>query len=109
MKIIYNSLIPFKGFLAINLFGVIFARKGNTLSSRVLNHERIHTAQMRELLYVPFYLIYLLEWIFRLIFCSGNAYRNLSFEKEAFENDSDFSYLARRPRFTQWRINQTAK
>lgn len=103
MRIIYNSLIPFKGFLAINLFGIIFIRKGNTLSSRVLNHERIHTAQMRELLYVPFYLLYLLEWIFRLIFCRGNAYRNLSFEKEAFENDSDLGYLARRSHFAQWR------
>nr|DAE36180.1 MAG TPA: hypothetical protein [Bacteriophage sp.] len=27
MKIIYNDIIPFPGFAAINLFGVIFARK----------------------------------------------------------------------------------
>lgn len=27
MKIIYNTFIPFKGFAAINLFGIIFARK----------------------------------------------------------------------------------
>lgn len=26
-KIIYNKLIPFKGYVAINLFGIIFARK----------------------------------------------------------------------------------
>ena len=27
MKIIYNSLIPFRGYKAMMLFGVIFARK----------------------------------------------------------------------------------
>ena len=26
-KIIYNKFIPFKGYVAINLFGIIFARK----------------------------------------------------------------------------------
>lgn len=57
MKIIENSLIPFPGFLAINLFGVIFIRKGGVLSEVVINHEQIHTAQMKELGYVGFYLI----------------------------------------------------
>lgn len=28
MKIIYNNLIPFKGYKAINLFGLVFVRKG---------------------------------------------------------------------------------
>ena len=27
MKIIYNNVIPFKGFTAINLFGILFARR----------------------------------------------------------------------------------
>ena len=27
MKIIYNNIIPFKGFKAMNLFGVLFVRK----------------------------------------------------------------------------------
>lgn len=43
--IIYNNIIPFKGFDAINLFGVIFARKEyGELSDKVINHEKIHTA-----------------------------------------------------------------
>ena len=51
MKIIYNKLIPFKGFIAINLFGIIFARKEykNCLYRSVINHENIHTAQMKEM------------------------------------------------------------
>lgn len=28
MKVIYNNIIPFKGYKAINLFGLVFVRKG---------------------------------------------------------------------------------
>jgi hypothetical protein len=67
MKTIYNNIIPFPGFAAINLFGVIFARKKyRPLSETTVNHEAIHTEQMKELLYVGFYLCYLVEWIVRL-------------------------------------------
>lgn len=74
MKIVRNNIIPFKGFLAINLFGILFVRGDSYISPQVINHEKIHTAQMRELLYIPFYLWYVLEWIIRL-FMKGNAYK----------------------------------
>ena len=49
MKVIYNGLVPFRGFTAINLLGVVFARREyRPLSEAVLRHEAIHTAQMRE-------------------------------------------------------------
>ena len=103
MKIIYNNIIPFKGFLAINLFGVLFVRGTyRDLSATVLNHEKIHTAQMKELWYIPFYVIYLLEWVVRL-FMPGNAYRNISFEREAYDNEGNMSYLASRKRYAMWR------
>lgn len=54
MKIIYNSIIPFKGFAAINLFGILFVRKGIKISEEMINHEAIHTSQMKEMLYVFF-------------------------------------------------------
>ena len=57
--LIHNRFLPFGPFLAINLFGIIFVRKGRAFAPVDLNHERIHTRQMRELLYVPFYLIYI--------------------------------------------------
>lgn len=104
MKIIYNKIIPFKGFAAINLFGVVFARKEHyPLSTATINHEAIHTAQMRELLYVGFYFSYLIEWVVQL-FMKGNAYRNISFEKEAYAHQSDAGYLQNRRRWTQWRV-----
>ncbi len=101
MKIIENSLIPFKGFLAINIFGVIFIRKGGVLNEVVLNHEQIHTAQMKELGYVGFYILYLIEWIIRL-FINKNAYKSISFEKEAFENERNLDYLSNRRHYAQW-------
>lgn len=102
MKIIYNNVIPFKGFVAINLFGVLFVRKGYCISDKTLNHEKIHTAQMKELLYMFFYLIYIIEWVVRLVM-NRNAYRNISFEQEAYNNDCNYSYLESRKLFAMWR------
>lgn len=103
MKVIYNSLIPFKGFTAVNLFGAVFARKGAPLSDATLNHEAIHTAQMRELGFVPFYVIYLFEWLARLLLDYSSAYRSVSFEREAYEHQGEADYLSTRRHFAQWR------
>ena len=98
MKVIYNNIIPFNGFKCINLFGVLFVRKGYSISEKDNNHESIHTAQMKEMLYVFFYLLYFMEWIVRL-FGKGNAYRNISFEREAYDNDGNPGYLNQRRKF----------
>lgn len=100
--IIKNNIIPFRGYKAMNLFGIIFLRKEYTLTEVDLNHEAIHTAQMKELLYVFFYIIYFLEWLVRL-FINKDAYRNISFEKEAYSNENNLEYLKTRKCFSQWR------
>lgn len=102
MKVIRNSIIPFKGFSAINLFGVLFARPEVVITERMLNHEQIHTAQMKELGYILFYVIYFIEWLVRLMF-PGNAYRNISFEREAYDNQRYILYMETRHHFAQWR------
>ena len=99
MKIIENKLIPFKGFCAINLFGYLFCRDKREINDVVVNHEEIHTSQMKELGYIPFYVLYFIEWLIRLLF-KGNAYRNISFEREAYTNQSDESYIARRKKYS---------
>lgn len=95
MKVVRNNFIPFKGFAAINLFGILFVRKDAAINNVTLNHERIHTHQMREMLYLPFYAWYLIEWLVRLTL-PGNTYRNVSFEREAYAQQYDLSYLSRR-------------
>lgn len=101
MKIIYNNILPPKGFAAINIFGVIFVRKGIPISKRLLNHEAIHTAQMKSLFYVFFYLLYVCEWFIRLVQYrnSTKAYYTISFEREAYTNDCDMDYLKKRKAF----------
>lgn len=101
VKIVRTSILPFKGFSAINLLGVLFVHHGVYLNHELLNHERIHTAQQREMLFVFFYVAYLLEWLLRLPM-RGNAYRNISFEREAYANQRDPDYLSHR-RCYAWR------
>jgi hypothetical protein len=96
MKVLYNSILPPKGFIAINLFGVLLARNGTIISQRTVNHESIHTAQMKEMLYVFFYLFYVAEWLIRLLRYKGQAYINISFEREAYNNMSNNDYLKER-------------
>lgn len=105
MKIIYNNLIPFKGFIAINLFGVLFVRneykerfESEGFAATTLNHESIHTEQIKELGYIFFYIWYLIEWLLRLPF--GNAYYNISFEREAYANEKNKKYLQTRKRYS---------
>lgn len=92
-----NKFIPLPGFRCVNLFGVLFVRGDKTLSSVNLNHESIHTAQWKELWYIGFLLWYGIEWLIRLP--KGNAYRNISFEREAYANDDNLNYLQTRKRF----------
>ena len=100
MKIIYNKIIPLKGFSAINIFGVVFARKEyGTLHWQTMNHELIHTAQMKELGYIPFYLLYFIEWVVRLFINGKQAYRKISFEQEAYAYAGDTGYLTNRKKY----------
>lgn len=107
MIIIKNSIIPFKGYKAMNFFGIIFLRKPYSLSEIDINHEAIHTEQIKELAFIFFYIIYFLEWLVRL-FINKNAYRNISFEKEAYSNENNLEYLKSRKHFAQWRKQEKA-
>lgn len=101
--IIKCRLIP-KGY-CVNLFGTIWTRDKSWIDRAVINHERIHTAQQRELLFIPFYLLYLLEWLIRLIQYRNQdkAYRNISFEREAYANGHNIEYLKGRRRYASFR------
>lgn len=101
MKIVRTKYIPLKGFSAINLLGVLFVHPGVYLSDQLINHERIHTAQMLEMGVVFFYVAYLMEWLVRLPM-RGKAYRNLSFEREAYANERNLLYLNERKHYA-WR------
>lgn len=124
--IIYNNIIPFKGFKAITIFPFVFSRKkAKPLSDVTLNHEGIHLSQQLEVLLASlivvflaitivhiswwwmlatlpvYYLWYGIEYLLRLaIYRSGkDAYYNVSFEQEAYINQRDSGYLKSRKRY----------
>ena len=109
MKIIYNNVLPFKGFVAMSLGPWIFARKEykeSGLSETTINHETIHWKQQCDFIIpvigsIVFYLWYVLEWIFKLPTClfGYDAYRSISFEQESYDNQDDLDYPKTRKRF----------
>lgn len=102
--IIKSPLVPRK--YCVNLFGTLWTRDTSWIDRFIINHERIHTAQQRELLFVPFYLLYIIEWLVRLLIYrnSDSAYRNISFEREAYTHGNDLTYLSSRRRFAWLRF-----
>ena len=111
MKIINLKNFPPTGYVALMFFGILFVRKNGDGSIRILpeesvNHELIHYAQARELLWVFFYIIYALEFVYRMFthgFRWDESYYAISFEREAYEHSSDKNYLKSRKRFAQWK------
>ena len=99
--IIVNSLIPFKGFIAINILGIIFTRDLSKINTIVINHESIHTEQLIECLFIFFYFIYVINYIINLIKYKDFklAYRNLLFEIEAYNNQNNLEYLNNRKHY----------
>lgn len=88
-----------KTYLAICLFGLVFAVR--PLSAIEYNHERIHAAQQKELLYIPFFIWYVLEWLVLLVRYRDRmqAYLHIRFEQEAYRHQADLNYLEKRKRY----------
>lgn len=101
MKIIYNSFIPFPGYVAMIVFGIIFARKKyKPLAWYIINHEKIHHVQSTDFVpdgknfkgwhkfwaYCRFYVKYIGYWM-------KYGYNNIPFEREAKTYALHLEYL----------------
>jgi len=98
MIFISKYIVP-KGFSGITLFPFIFLIDENLkYITTLIHHEKIHLQQQKELLMIFFYIFYGLEWFFKLIKYRNRylAYKNLSFEKEAYQNEKNLNYLKTR-------------
>lgn len=81
------------------MFPFILLRKKELRHNQILiNHEKIHLRQQLELLIIPFYIWYLSEYYIKYLKYKDpeRAYRNISFEREAYENDQNLDYLKTR-------------
>lgn len=101
MKIIENSILPFKGYKRITMLCFIFTRDKSRVTDTDIRHESIHWEQEKELLIVGFYLWYAFEFIIRLALTWNwhCAYRSVSFEQEAYDWEHAKAYPYVRIRF----------
>lgn len=99
MPVIVNKYLIGRHFVGIALWPFIVIKSSHLRDDEVfINHEKIHLRQQLELFILPFYLVYLLEYLVRLgqYRNSAKAYRNISFEKEAYQNEANLEYLESR-------------
>ena len=98
MIIVSKYIVP-KGYLAITLFPFVFIERRDLKNNKCfVNHERIHLRQQLELMVLPFFVWYVVEFLIRYIQYKhwSLAYRNISFEREAYSNEKDLNYLKSR-------------
>ena len=64
----------------------------------LINHEQIHFRQQLEMLIIPFYILYVLNYLFNLVKYRDRyeAYRQMYYEREAYTNERDMNYLKKR-------------
>lgn len=99
MIILCQNLLKNTKINGIALFPFILLKNStDKTNQKLLNHEKIHLRQQVELLVFFFYIWYVVEyyyWFFKLK-NSYQAYRRISFEREAYANESDLDYLQKR-------------
>ena len=121
-KIRYNSWIAnnllFKGYSTITLAAWVCTKwSEEEMLQSTKNHECTHARQWCEcmlasgvviwilmlvfgispwwlvLSFLMFYILYVLEWLVKLCFYGTDAYKNISFEREANTGEEDDTYL----------------
>lgn len=98
MILISKYLVP-KGYTGLTIYPFVFLKYSRLKNDVTLvNHERIHLRQQLELLVIPFYIIYIAEFLIRLVQYREwkKAYRNISFERECYLNETNLKYLKNR-------------
>jgi hypothetical protein len=95
--VVFKYLVP-KGFRGFTFFPFVFLTDKKDKHPEVLNHERIHIRQQLELLVIPFFIWYGIEFLIRLVQYRNRreAYYNISFEREAYVKEKDLNYLKKR-------------
>lgn len=83
-----NKLLPFKGFKYFNFFGIMVTRIKNVLekfTDMAARHEGTHTIQMLEVGILPYYPLYVLEFLIKLVIEIGILHIKLYLLKEKLE------------------------
>ena len=89
MKVSGMALFPF----------ILVSQRAFKKDEDIIRHEIIHLKQQLELLILPFYLLYLINYIINLCKYKNHyqAYYEIIFEREAYAKEKDTLYLRHRP------------
>ena len=92
-----------KKIAGITLFPFIIVEKKDLKYDKTfINHELIHIYQQMELFVILFVILYYIEFFILLLKYKNvtQAYRNISFEREAYENETNYNYVETRKWFS---------
>ncbi len=95
-----------KNYIALTIWPFIFVKNTKLKQDKILiNHEKIHLRQQIELLWLPFFIWYFLEFSIKWIkYRNWNiAYRAISFEREAYQHETNLNYLKTRKAWHFWK------
>ena len=96
--IVFKYLMP-RGYRGLTFFPFVFlTNREEALDKVFINHEKIHLRQQIELLVLPFYVWYGIEFLMWLFILKDikQAYKRISFEREAYKNEKDLNFLKSR-------------
>ena len=95
-----------KNTIGLTLYPFIFLKRSYFIIhskelDTTIRHETIHIRQQSELLIIGFYIWYTVEYIIRLLITLNptTAYNTISFEREAYKNETNTQYLKQRTRW----------
>ena len=83
--LIHTRRFPPQAYHAVTIFPFVFYN-GEPLKENEIRHETVHLWQQMALLLLPFYLLYLLFWLYGLIRFRNRqrAYMSIPFERSAY-------------------------
>jgi len=102
MNIICKYLVP-NGYAAITVYPFVFYKDKKYMTEHTVQHEQIHKEQQLEMLIIPFFIWYGIEYLIRIIQYKDliMAYKNISFERESYDKEATLGYLKER-RIYSW-------
>lgn len=114
--VIRSNHVPPKPFFGISLCGFFIFRKDGRLDDCDVRHEHIHFLQQVEWGFIGFFVLYHVEFLLHFVrlwrraprgtkmgVVWMKAYREISFEKEAYAHDHEADYLKLRRHWANYR------
>ncbi len=98
MILVFKHIFP-RNYVGLALWPFIVVKDPELKNDRsLMNHERIHLRQQLEMLIVLFYLWYFVEWCYYFLLYGDRyqAYKMISFEREAYRHEANYDYLRTR-------------